>query len=103
MTTITRPEKKKLFRQQVLWIALLWAAVLVSALATIFSAHDTRNKFNELEVLRAQQDELQVAWGQYLLEESAWASFGRIEKIATEKLSMHVPAIQNIVMVSVDE
>jgi cell division protein FtsL len=50
-----------------------------------------------------QQDELQVEWGKYLLEESAWASYGRIEKVATEKLLMQVPVMQQIIMVNLND
>jgi cell division protein FtsL len=95
--------KKNTFRQQLLWVFLLWVAVLVSALAVIYSAHDTRNKFSALEVLRVQQNALQVDWGKYLLEESAYASFGRVEKIATEKLLMTVPTIKQVVVVNIHE
>lgn len=94
---------KNAFRQQLLWVFLLWMAVLVSALAVIYSAHDTRNKFSALEVLRVQQNALQVDWGKYLLEESAHASFGRIEKIATEKLLMTVPTMKQVVVVNIHE
>lgn len=103
MKSFSRVDKKKAFRQQILWVLLLWCMVLVSAVLVIYAAYDTRNKFNDLEVLRAQQDDLQIEWGKYLLEESAWASFGRIEKIAIEKLSMSVPSTQQMVMVVADE
>ena len=95
-----RSEKKNLFRQQMLLLSALWVAVITSALAVIYAAHDTRIQFNELEKLKAQENDLQVEWGQYLLEESAWASYGRIEKVATEKLLMQVPATKDIVMVN---
>ncbi|MFT5116544.1 MAG: cell division protein FtsL [Kiritimatiellia bacterium] len=103
MKSALRSEKKHIHRQQILWAMLLWLLAIVSALSIIYSAHDTRNKFSELEVLRIQQDELQIEWGKYLLEESAWASYGRIEKVATEKLIMQVPTIGQVVMVSVSE
>jgi len=103
MKSLSRTDKKKAFRQHIVWVCFLWALILVSALSIIYSAHDTRNKFNQLEVLRGQQDALQVEWGKYLLEESAWASYERIEKIAIEKLSMKIPVGQEIVMVATNE
>lgn len=96
-------QKKKVFRQQILWVCLLWLAVLVSALAVVYSAFDTRNQFNELENLRSERNALQVEWGKYLLEESAWASFERIEKTAMETLGMKIPDGQQLVVVAVDE
>jgi cell division protein FtsL len=103
MKSFSRIDKKKAFRQHIVWVMLLWVLVLISALSVVYAAHDTRNKFNELELLRSQQDTLQVEWGKYLLEESAWASYGRIEKIAIEKLSMQIPAGIDIVMVAAGE
>lgn len=81
----------------------LWLLVLVSALAVVYSVFDSRVKFNALESLRAEHTALQVAWGQYLLEESTWASFGRVETIATEELSMKTPEPKQIVLVKPNE
>jgi len=99
----SRAERKQQFRQQLTLLALVWFALLTSGLMVVYSAHDARLKFDELEVLRRQQDQLHIVWSQYLLEEGAWASFGRIEKIATEKLSMQIPSVQQIIMVSDNE
>ena len=82
---------------------VLWLAVMVSALGVVYSTYNTRIKFNELEVLRREHNRLQIAWGQYLLEKSTWASFGRIEKIASEELNMVVPSANQIVKVFANE
>ncbi|MFT7387911.1 MAG: cell division protein FtsL [Candidatus Endobugula sp.] len=103
MKSLSRIEKKKAFRQQIVWVALLWVMMLVSALTVVYSAYDTRNKFNALEVLRSEQDALQVEWGKYLLEESAWASYGRIEKVAIEKLAMEIPTGEQLILVVPNE
>lgn len=103
MRSVLQPHKKASFRQQLSWVCLLWLAIMVSAVSVIYSAHDTRNKFSELEVLRVQQNTLQVEWGKYLLEESAYASYGRVEKIATEKLLMTVPAMNQVVVVMLND
>ena len=80
-------------------VTVLWLAVIASALAVVYVTYETRVKFNELEVLRREQSQLQVVWGQYLLEESTWAAYGRIEKLAQEKLLMQVPKAEEIIMV----
>lgn len=90
-------------KQQLIWVSLLWLLVLVSALMTIYAVHDTRNKFSELEILRTEQNRLQVERGKYLLEESAYASFGRVEKIATEQLAMKIPSAEQIIVVSTND
>jgi len=95
--------KPKIFSPALLLVLFLWMSVLLTALGVIYSTYDTRLKVNEISVLRHQKDELQVMWGQYLLEESTWASYGRVEKIATEKLLMQVPSNQQIITVSADE
>ncbi len=95
--------KPKIFSPALLLVLFLWVSVLLTAIGVIYSTHDTRLKVNELSVLRHQKDDLQVMWGQYLLEESTWASYGRVEKIATEKLLMQVPSNQQIITVSADE
>lgn len=100
MSLTFTPEKPVVFRQRILLMVALWVAVLISSITIVYTSHDTRNKFNELELLRGVQNELQVKWGQYLLEESAWASYGRIESVAVEKLSMQVPSAQQIIMVN---
>ena len=98
-----RSERQRFLCQQLLVIVALWLAVMAAALGVIYTTHDTRLKFNELQVLKRQQDQLQVEWGQYLLEESAWASYSRVEKIATEKLSMQVPVGEKIITVNANE
>ncbi|MEO0442869.1 MAG: cell division protein FtsL [Pseudomonadota bacterium] len=90
-------------RQSLILVIILWLAVLSSAIAVVYVSYDTRMQFSLLENLRKQENTLQVIWGQYLLEESTWASYGRIESLAKEKLSMQVPSPEQIIMVSPDE
>lgn len=80
--------------------ALLWTLVLVSALAVVRTTHEARSQVNQLEVLRREAAQLHVQWGQYLLEQSAWSAYGRIEQEATEKLHMMVPRGEQLVMVT---
>jgi len=84
-------------------VALLWVLVLFSAVAIVYSVFDSRVKFNALESLRLEQMALHVSWGQYLLEESTWASYGRVERIAIEELLMRIPEPKQIVLVNSSE
>jgi cell division protein FtsL len=73
---------------------VLFALVLLlvgSALAVVFSAYQYRILFNQHQNLVANWDELQVEWGQLVLEESSWAANNRIEQIASRRLDMLVP------------
>jgi cell division protein FtsL len=42
---------------------------------------------------------MQIDYGRYLLEQSAWGSLQRIETSAIEKFSMHSPKSAEIVIV----
>lgn len=85
--------------QQKIGALLLWLLLIVSALAVVYSNHLCRGLYAELSRLEQQQNALQVEWGRYLLEESTWASLGRVESMAASQLQMHIPESNEIVMV----
>lgn len=70
---------------------VLALAVLASALAVVYSQHRSRALFIELQQLEATQAELDTEWGRLELEQSTWATQGRIERLAREKLNMRLP------------
>ena len=74
----------------------LTLAVMISAMAVIFSAYEYRRLFNQHQILVQQWDELQVEWGQYLLEQSVWSSHHRIESLAASEMDMVVPETEAI-------
>jgi len=73
------------------WLVALVLLVVGSALGVIYSAYQYRDLFNQHQNLIADWDELQVEWGQLVLEESAWAANNRIEQVASKRLDMLVP------------
>lgn len=75
---------------------VLVGLVLVSALAVITSAHMTRVQYARLQQLEREKARLQTEWGQLLLEESTWSAPSRIERLAVERLDMHVPELNEI-------
>jgi cell division protein FtsL len=86
--------------------ALLYAllvSLLVSGLMVVKTTHENRFAFNELQVLREEANQLDVEWGQLLLEQSTFGLDGRIEQKATRELQMQVPLINDIVMVNLNE
>ncbi len=85
--------------RHLLLLMALWLSTIVSALSVVYVTHDTRLKYHQLETLRRQENNLQVAWSQYLLEESAWAAYSRTEQIAKKHLAMLPPATDHIVIV----
>ena len=78
----------------------LGVALLVSALATVYVQHHRRMQFVELRKLERERDAMQVVWGQLKLEQSTWATHERIERLALEKLDLHIPPAAEVVLVN---
>lgn len=78
---------------------LLLLSVLVSALAVVEVTHVNRQLFRAYQGLVDRRDEMEVEWGQLLLEQSALAAHARVERLATTELHMRVPAADEIIMV----
>ncbi|KTC84171.1 cell division protein FtsL [Legionella brunensis] len=74
------------------FILSLLLAVLVSALAVVYVTNEHRISFSELQRLEQQSQQLQLQWGQLLLEQASLATPGRVEELAVEKLQMKLPA-----------
>jgi len=80
-------------------LLLLVASVLTSALAVIYAKHQTRNLFAELQQLERMQGLMDTEWGQLQLEESTWATHGRVESLSRRQLGMVIPAPKSLVIV----
>ena len=74
-----------------LLIGVLWVAVLASSLGVVYGKQEARNRFNELQKLTTQRDDLDIEWGQLQLEQSTWATHGRVEQVAHDDLGMVTP------------
>ena len=72
-------------------VAVLWLGVLGSSLGVIYAKHEARSRFNELQQLTQQRDDLDIEWGQLQLEQSTWATHGRVEQVARDDLRMTIP------------
>jgi cell division protein FtsL len=72
-------------------VAALWVAVLVSALGVVYGKQEARTRFNELQKLTDRRDDLDIEWGQLQLEQSTWATHGRVERVAHDELGMITP------------
>jgi cell division protein FtsL len=82
-----------------IWQSLLVLAVVASALTLVWARHEARSQFVELRAMEAERDGLDIQWGQLQLEQSTWATHGRIERIAREQLAMRTPAAAEVVIV----
>jgi len=80
-------------------VIVLGVALFASALATVYVQHYRRMQFVELRKLELERDDMQVEWGQLKLEQSTWATHERIERLALEKLDLHMPPAAEVVLV----
>ncbi len=86
-------------RANSLLAVLLAVLVLASAVSVVYARHDARQLFIELQQLTAERDTLNIDWGRLQIEHSTWASPGRVEQIATERLGMREPDPARVVIV----
>jgi cell division protein FtsL len=81
-------------------LVLVFAAVCVlSAIALVYTKHEARKLFVELETLTHERDELNIEWGQLQIEQSTWATHGRIEQVAADQLSLIRPEPNEIFVI----
>ena len=73
---------------------------LISGLAVVLKEHQNRTTFNELQQLKDERNELEVKWGQLLIEQSTFGVEGRVEQKAVNDLRMQLPTPAEIIMVS---
>lgn len=78
------------------FILSLALAVLASALAIVYTTNQYRMNFIELQRLEQQANQLQLQWGQLLLEQASLATPARVEQLASEKLEMRLPTDKEI-------
>ncbi|NBS24744.1 MAG: cell division protein FtsL [Gammaproteobacteria bacterium] len=83
-------------------LVVLLMLTTVSATGVIYSTHKSRYLLNELRQLERQRNNLQVEWGQLLLEQSSLVAQGRIENLAIAELGMKIPTVENVVVVTGD-
>ena len=90
----TRPARPPL-----LLIAVFAAVCLLSALAIVYTKHESRRLFVELEELTAERDQLNIEWGQLQIEQSTFATHGRIEQVAADELALTRPEATDIYVI----
>lgn len=78
-------------------------SVVGSAVMLVNAKHQSRTLFLRLERLKEARDQLQIDWGRLQIEQSTWATHGRVEAIVRERLSMVDPRSDEIVLVTGEE
>ena len=85
--------------QPVLWLVVLATVCVISAIALVYTKHESRGLFIELEQLSRERDELNIEWGQLQIEQSTWATHARIERVALEELELVRPKTTEIYLI----
>ncbi|MBA2655575.1 MAG: cell division protein FtsL [Tatlockia sp.] len=82
--------------KRLFFLMFLLVSILVSALAIVYTTNEYRMNFTELQRLEQQTNQLQLQWGQLLLEQASLATPARVEELAKEKLQMKLPTDKEI-------
>src|SRR5262245_11506506 len=80
-------------------VPILWLLLLASAIGVVLTKHQARSLFIQLQGLTSERDSLDIEWGQLKLEQSAWATHGRVEQTAHAQLNMIVPRADEVKIV----
>ena len=81
--------------KSMLMIMILLFGVLTSALGVIYTTNAYRNTLGLLQQAEIQTHQLQLQWGQLLLEQASLARPARVQQLATDKLGMRLPDVNN--------
>ncbi len=83
-------------------VFLLGSAVWGTAMGMVWSHHQARQLFVELQSLEKDHARLAIQWERLQLERSTWAGHHRIEWIARKQLGMASPDKEILIMVDPD-
>ena len=86
-------------RHPFLLVFVFAVVCVVSAVALVYTKHESRKLFVELEGLTRERDNLNIEWGQLQIEQSTWAQHARIEQVATDDLSLVRPQATEIFVI----
>lgn len=84
-------------------LALLFAVLLASALAVIYSKYYSRLLFIDIRQQEKALDQYEVEWGQMQLELTGLTEQNRVERIALEQLKLTMPSRDKIVYLKPDD
>jgi cell division protein FtsL len=86
-----------LLLSKAVWISVLGAFLIVSALAVIASQYQSRNIFMKIQ----QQNQLlvsyEIEWGRLQLEAATLTEENRVERVARRRLNLRIPEREQII------
>ncbi len=86
-------------RQPFLLVFVFAVVCVLSSMAMVYTIHESRKLFVELERLTHERDDLNIEWGQLQIEQSTWATHARIERVATDELALVRPTATEIYVI----
>jgi cell division protein FtsL len=86
-------------KQPLVMTAVFAIVCVVSAMALVYTRHESRKLFVELESLTDERDHLNIEWGQLQIEQSTWATHARIEQVAVDDLALVRPDSSEIYVI----
>ena len=86
-------------RQPFLLIFVFAVVCVLSSMALVYTKHESRKLFVQLESLTHERDDLNIEWGQLQIEQSTWATHARIERVANDDLSLVRPEATEIYVI----
>lgn len=86
-------------RTQVLMLAVLTLAMMLSAVGVVYAKYLTRIHFGQLQELRAQRDAIDIEWNRLRLEEAALSTHVRVERKARDELGLFAPRMSDILII----
>ena len=75
---------------------ILLVAIIATSLAVVYSRHQDRKLFIELQALGYDKDAMDVEYGQLQLEQSTLTTHGKVEQAARTRLGMVNPSPQQV-------
>ena len=82
-----------------LTLVVLLLVVVSSSVGVVYSKHQARKLFVELQALANERDDMDIEWGQLQLEQGTLTTQGQIEKAARDRLGMVSLGADNMVIV----
>ena len=86
-------------RQPFLLVFVFAVVCVLSSMALVYTKHESRKLFVQLESLTHERDNLNIEWGQLQIEQSTWATHARIERVAKDDLSLARPESSEIYVI----
>ena len=80
-------------------LSVVGIALLLSALAVIYSKYYSRLAFIEIQKQERALDQYEVEWGQMQLELTMLAEQNRVELVAREQLKLFMPPREKIIYI----